>query len=407
MNLGKACLFASLSVLTVSCVPLPSTDEDGNQACLHFEDKNVGDLFDVGNAFTTGEVEIRVEQGTWSSSGRLRIDNRGYARGSGRDLNLGNANAHFMLPYPVTSIELVFGELGGDNKISINGTLQEPRDLVELNGTVIDGVSVFVFAVPEGNNWHGTVVLQGAIQDFALGGQELWIDEVCFTGQATSTARSRILFEARSDVDQTYTGFWTDYKADITLRGYTFGHVTTGPVTTALLERWDVLVLRPHRYHYTGDEKVAIQEFVNSGKSVWIVAEFGTPYIFPATQDAMSMFDITHGNNMVTDPTNHELEEFWVVYEQDRNFGTHPILEGIDKIRLDAGATVSGPGYTILVETDDDAVPPRQPMVIAKDHGSGRVLAIADSSFVQFDRYMLHDNDRFALQATEWLLFRR
>lgn len=406
MNYYKLSIIATLFLLIPACES-PSTNDSGNQECLHFEDQVAGTRFDLRSTFTTGGIEIRAEQRTWGSTGRLAIDRRGYARGYGYDLNLSSANAKFMLPYPVTSIQLLFGELGGNNKIIVNKTLQEPSDLIELNGTAIAGVDVFVYAVNEGNNWFGVLVLQGEIQDFELGGQEVWIDNVCFSGHQAPIARSRILFEARTNTnpDLTYTGFWTEYKSDITARGYTFGHVTTGPITQDMLERWDVFVLRPHRYHYSDDEKAAIQQFAYGGKSVWIVAEHGMPFTFPATQDAMSIFDIVHDNNKVTDPTNHELEEFWVIYEQGRNFSVHPILDGVNTIRLDAGATLSGPGFATLVETDDDAVPAQRPVVVAKDYGSGRLLAIADSCFIRSDPYALYDNRQFAMQTTEWLLF--
>jgi len=393
--------------LVTGCTSLPPTNQTGDQVCLQFEDQTSGAQYNFGQVLTTSGTQISVEQDSWTSNGQLRIDNRGYARGSGLDLNLRNANAHLLLPYPVPTVTMSFAELGGHNKIKINTVSQDIQDLVDLNGSVVGGVGVAVFATKEGNNWYGTLVLAGPINDFSLGGQEVWIDNVCFPGSTNAQIGSRILFEARYDAGQSYTDFWLDYKMDITSQGFTFGHVTEGEVSTALLNNWDLFVMRPYRYHYTEAEKNAIKSFVENGKAVIIVAEFGTPYIYPATENAMSIFSITHDNNMVVDPTNYEIENFWVVYESDRNFSTHSILDGISKIRFDAGASISATGSSILIETDDDAVPPRKPVALVLNYGAGRVFAVADSSFMHHNGYEIHDNRKFARQITEWLLFRR
>lgn len=155
-------------------------------SCIHFEDQTMPTTFNVGDAVLTSGIRIRVEQfqwgnGTWSSSGHAMIDNRQNARGSGKDINTNNVNLHFMHSYPVHKIEFKFGELGGNNNISINGTFQNVADLKNLNGTSIGGAQVKVVAVLQGANWYGNITIEGNITDFSIGGQELWIDDYCYT----------------------------------------------------------------------------------------------------------------------------------------------------------------------------------------------------------------------------------
>lgn len=167
-------LIALLSLLLAGC-------------CLKFSDLNAGASYSVGETITTSGKNIVVERfqwgdGVWTSSGTARVDTRNYAGGSGHDLNARNVNLHFLLDYPLEKLAFSFGELGGNNNISVNGDFRNVNDLVSLDGSVVGGVQIIVTASQEGNNWYGEMVLEGTINDFTIGGQELWIDDICPTG---------------------------------------------------------------------------------------------------------------------------------------------------------------------------------------------------------------------------------
>ncbi|NIS67250.1 MAG: hypothetical protein GTO05_19200, partial [Gemmatimonadales bacterium] len=89
---------------------------------------------------------------------------------------------HFQLGYPVERISFKFGDLGGNTNLSVNGMVENVPDLVDLDGNVIGGVQVAVATAPPGDDRRGTVVLEGDITDFSVGGQEFWVDDVCSTG---------------------------------------------------------------------------------------------------------------------------------------------------------------------------------------------------------------------------------
>ena len=120
------------------------------------EDQINGAAFNVGDVMTTSGVNIEVERfqygnGNWNTSGKANIDNRNYAQGSGLDLNAENVNLHPRHGYAVKKIKFKFGELGGNNNISINGDFRNVPDLIGLNGQTIGGSQVTVNAVQQGN----------------------------------------------------------------------------------------------------------------------------------------------------------------------------------------------------------------------------------------------------------------
>jgi len=44
---------------------------------------------------------------------------------------------------------------------------------------MIGGVQVTINAIQQGANWYGKMTLDGNINEFVIGGQELWIDNIC------------------------------------------------------------------------------------------------------------------------------------------------------------------------------------------------------------------------------------
>jgi len=152
--------------------------------CVKFSNLTPGDTYSVGDTITTSQADIVVEQfqwsnGTWTTSGTAKVDDRNYGQGSGNDLNANNVNLNFQFDYPVDKITFKFGELGGNNNISVNGAFQNVPNIVALNGSAIGGVQITVNANQQGNNWYGTMELDGTINGFTIGGQELWLDDVC------------------------------------------------------------------------------------------------------------------------------------------------------------------------------------------------------------------------------------
>ena len=149
-------------------------------SCVTFEDQTLGTQFIEGQSLVAAGVTIDV--GNFNdfgiiTSGFSQIDAAGLAGGLGTDAQLNNVTMDFGFPYPLEGLTLRYGDYGGTVNLVTNGVLVVARSIRVLDGTSNGGVAVAVNQVP--NQSLGTLTLSGAISDFTLGGQELWIDEVC------------------------------------------------------------------------------------------------------------------------------------------------------------------------------------------------------------------------------------
>lgn len=221
-------------------------------------------------------------------------------------------------------------------------------------------------------------------------------------------ARSKILFDDTHVCRPGVTGDWTDYEKALVDAGYSVAHHAAATVTLAALKKHDVFVIVTARSSYTDAEKKAISEFVNQGGGLLIVQDFGgAPWSVP-TREVLNYFGANDDNNFINDPTNNmggQTDD--VIFDYQRNFLGHPITNGWKYFHVDAASSLSGSaGWSTVVETDDDSVPPRRPAVIARAFGKGRIVAFGDSNTWANHLIGNLDNKRFGIRCAEWLLFR-
>jgi hypothetical protein len=81
------------------------------------------------------------------------------------------------LACPFEFLVIRFGEYGGNVNIDINGDFRNADDLLDFDGQIIGGVQVMVIDGQE--NKPARMELKGEILSFAIGGQELAIDDLC------------------------------------------------------------------------------------------------------------------------------------------------------------------------------------------------------------------------------------
>ena len=99
--------------------------------------------------------------------------------GYGYQIQPGNVNLIFNLSTVPLQLSFLFGEYGGNLNMHVNGDFRNFENFADFNGLVVGGAKV---AVLKGyGNDFGYLQLSGAIRSFAVGGQELWIDNVCFS----------------------------------------------------------------------------------------------------------------------------------------------------------------------------------------------------------------------------------
>ncbi len=166
------------------CEPGPGECED---PATDFDDLTLGNTYYVSDVFYTGIVEVftapfNLIDGSVSSAGETAVEDGGNAGGSGLEMRLSEINLDFNFGGPVNGLKIRFGEYGGNVNLIINGVLQNVDDFAMLNGMNVGGVDVHVFN-GFGNDMGGIELCpaDSAINMFVLGGQELWIDDICLT----------------------------------------------------------------------------------------------------------------------------------------------------------------------------------------------------------------------------------
>ncbi len=165
-----------------TCAPITGL----GPACIDFESPALGTTYNVGDVFTDSGATMTVKQFQWSNSnwtggGHASTGNAGLAGGSGQELATNNVNVAVGFPVTPNVIHLNFGEYGGNLNLEVNGDFQEFDDFAGIHGTTIGGATV---SVTNGfGNDQGTLMLTGEVNSFAVGGQELVVDEICYTEQ--------------------------------------------------------------------------------------------------------------------------------------------------------------------------------------------------------------------------------
>jgi uncharacterized repeat protein (TIGR02543 family) len=164
-------------------VPTQEVEGGSHPSCVDFEDLTVDTIYVVTDTFNDSGATITVKEfqwsgGTWTSDGTARVDDEQQAGGSGLDINCNNVNLNLDFGSPLGGLSLLYGEYGGNLNIDINGSFQNFEDFSDIDGSTIGGVDV---AVTDFGGGKGKLTLDGVINSFDIGGQELWVDDVCPT----------------------------------------------------------------------------------------------------------------------------------------------------------------------------------------------------------------------------------
>jgi hypothetical protein len=112
------------------------------------------------------------------------VDTAPPALGTGQVLRLNNISLDVdlsALPFTAREVRLDFLDLGGTENLAVNGSAVFIGDLASAPPT-LGGVAVSVTSSPVAGGTRGTVVLTGTVTSLRVGGQELWIDNICAIG---------------------------------------------------------------------------------------------------------------------------------------------------------------------------------------------------------------------------------
>jgi hypothetical protein len=151
-------------------------------SCLDFEDLTLGDTHHRGDSFASSGAQLEVRAFTFTGGGTpsvgfVEVEDGRQAGGSGLEMNVNNVLLVIDFGQSVNGLSLAFGEYGGNVNLEVNGDFANVEDFADVNGTTLGGASVTVRNGPEPS--LGTLTLAGTVERLAVGGQELWIDDVC------------------------------------------------------------------------------------------------------------------------------------------------------------------------------------------------------------------------------------
>ncbi|MFN8548627.1 MAG: FlgD immunoglobulin-like domain containing protein [Candidatus Eisenbacteria bacterium] len=176
------------------------TEDAGETLCdrVTMRDLVNGTQYNVGDEFMTEGVAFSVSEfydlpGNCVANvrnGFIQVVAQGQACQAGKELNVNNATLNFNFGAEVSDVLVPFGEYGGTVLVKINGDCEVVENFSDLNGTFLGGVAItaFNFGVP--GQSCGVLRLGGTIETLAIGGQELWLDNISYCNACPDLRRS-------------------------------------------------------------------------------------------------------------------------------------------------------------------------------------------------------------------------
>ena len=178
---------------TSSSAPSASTQA----ACESLDTLAVGVVVRIGpppaNSYQPPLMDIAAHpftsaNGSTTTNGQAKTENTGKAGGSAVEIAVNNLMLSISRGFGqvLHKVRFSFGEYGGNINVSVNNTFANVDNFAALNNKILGGVTITVLSGGLGND-KGIIEFQGPMPDqinglgqLAVGGQELWLDDICF-----------------------------------------------------------------------------------------------------------------------------------------------------------------------------------------------------------------------------------
>jgi hypothetical protein len=171
----RATVWGGVALLSLIAAALPAAGQ-----LVDYEDLTVGDSTTCGAPPLVSQgIPMFAEPFFFFGGGSTCNDatvSAGNVNGT-QDLNLNNTNVRFLFPGAVTSLGFEYAWFGGNLNLRVNGQLVNVNNPVDLVG-VWGFPALGQVQVNVGPNAISLTPVSGAIVDFAVGGQEFFIDNV-------------------------------------------------------------------------------------------------------------------------------------------------------------------------------------------------------------------------------------
>jgi subtilisin len=171
--------------------------EASSLQCVDFDEQATGGRYVIGSTLSDTTINISFKEFFFVSQGSTTSGFASVAgTGPNKTLSTNNINAQFAFAYPVDAISFLYVDQGGSENLEINGDLRAVGNLNDLDGETVGGVSVSVELLQFEPVFIGEVRLEGDITQFAVGGQEFLLDNVC---PSKASAWGPAVFSTRGD----------------------------------------------------------------------------------------------------------------------------------------------------------------------------------------------------------------
>jgi hypothetical protein len=190
-------LLPALAVVAASCTAQPPQLAPPI-ICESFSSVPIGSRIVVGPSpasglslptMTINGHPFQNRSGGINANGFAEVRSQGRAGGSGNELAINNITTSIDVGSGIIiqRLKLGFGEFGGSLNLWINDDFRNFGNFADINGALVGGLQVRVLSGGGGQD-QGQVEFVGGMRgqrsglgQFALGGQELWIDDICYT----------------------------------------------------------------------------------------------------------------------------------------------------------------------------------------------------------------------------------
>ena len=156
------------------------------EQCADFESLPLDATYKVDDTFVNGGNTVTLKSFEWSNGdstdkGTAFVQNGNLAGGLGQEMFVTNIQLSFVLDETVSSLLMQFGEYGGNLNIEINGDFRNFQDFADIHNATIGQTNVTVSRSTVQGGEIGQLSVDGPIESFSIGGQELFIDDLCYS----------------------------------------------------------------------------------------------------------------------------------------------------------------------------------------------------------------------------------
>ena len=144
-----------------------------------------GANYAVGQTFSSGAATHRIRPGVAAgvdcsvlTNGVATVLPALFACGDGKELRLLGVTDQIDFGQPLSWLALAFGDLNGVVSLHINGECTNATALSDLNGQELGGCKIWAIDYDDLEPNCGTLYVVGRIDDFAIGGGQLFLDNV-------------------------------------------------------------------------------------------------------------------------------------------------------------------------------------------------------------------------------------